>query len=435
MLGRKTSLMIQNCLVFCSLVAMGLSSSATMLLIARSIHGYAYGAITAVVPIYNSEICQPQMRDFTGTLATSVYTSSVSLVFILGALLPWRQLVLVCALAPLTDFILLFFVPESPSWYVLNHRVEDARETLNKLRGNEHVANRELSRMLKNLEKLSNQVRESDERSKVKILLEFMREGTFTKPLLATLFITVLGQNLSGLTALGLYMTKILFQANVPANPYWIAAGLMSFRFCTCLSCSFYVPYIKRKTLHSVGVGVMALGNVILGVSLSFDMGEVFGSDSTLLNWIPVLGIAVLYFGFGAGQGHAQQCFTGELFPAFGRALGVSILGLADGLFLFLIGKSLPALDAAIGLGNMFFCFASMCILVGILVIFFVPETRGKSLEEIEEHYRITCYGEDYDFDTMSKHFDRLSVYDNQSLAWDLCEGSTAVSRRQSSAV
>ena len=59
-----------------------------------------------------------------------------------------------------------------------------------------------------------------------------------------------------------------------------------------------------------------------------------------------------------------------------------------DGLFIFAVAKSVPVLEKAIGMGHTFLLFAFVCLITALYVHYLVPETRGKSLEEIEEHYR-----------------------------------------------
>ena len=85
MVGRKACLIIQSTLTFCGLLLMSFAPSFLVLLIGRAIHGYSTGALTGAVPIYISELCQPQIRSFTGTLNLSVYAMSTGAVFVIGA--------------------------------------------------------------------------------------------------------------------------------------------------------------------------------------------------------------------------------------------------------------------------------------------------------------------------------------------------------------
>ena len=113
MVGRKACLIIQSTLTFCGLLLMSFAPSFLVLLIGRAIHGYSTGALTGAVPIYISELCQPQIRSFTGTLNLSVYALSTGAVFVIGAMVHWRVLILICSGAPLLTIFMLLFASES----------------------------------------------------------------------------------------------------------------------------------------------------------------------------------------------------------------------------------------------------------------------------------------------------------------------------------
>ena len=108
--------------------------------------------------------------------------------------------------------------------------------------------------------------------------------------------------------------------------------------------------------------------------------------------------------------------YQGELFPSYGRAIGAGLVGVTDALGNFVVLKSMPMMEHEIGMGHMFYIFALVCVLGGLFVYFFVPETKGKTLEDVEEYYRQLCYGDDYDDLNITKHHDELSLYDTQSL-------------------
>ena len=90
---------------------------------------------------------------------------------------------------------------------------------------------------------------------------------------------------------------------------------------------------------------------------------------------------------------------------------------------MFCIGKFLPDLGRAIGLGHIFMLCAASIVTTLIFLWAFVPETKGQTLEEIEEYYRVKCYGENYDMDKVSSVIDKLSLYDRK---FSICEEMTA---------
>ena len=164
----------------------------------------------------------------------------------------------------------------------------------------------------------------------------------------------------------------------------------------------------------------MAVADLILGISVQYDLPSLLGVDeSVIFQWLPVIGISLVYFGLSSGLIHVILCLQGELLPSFGRAIGSGLIGVFDALFMFMAGKFLPDLEKAIGLGHIFVICTGVNIGLIVFVWLFVPETRGLSLEEIEEYYRVRCYGEDYDFEKVSKQLDRLSMFDTMSMWGD----------------
>ena len=191
----------------------------------------------------------------------------------------------------------------------------------------------------------------------------------------------------------------------------------MTFRAISNMVSSFYLQYFKRKTLFIIGTSLMSLGNLIAGISLQYDIPKLVGrEDSVAFNWLPIMGIGVIYYGMTCGQYHVILSFQGELLPSFGRAIGSGFVGVAETLVLFSVGKFLPDIEHSIGLGNALLICSAQCIILMVFVWFLVPETKGKTLEEIEEHYRVKCYGANYDQEKMSQRLDQLSAHDAVSL-------------------
>ena len=91
------------------------------------------------------------------------------------------------------------------------------------------------------------------------------------------------------------------------------------------------------------------------------------------------------------GHGHVMSCFRGELLPVSGREVGASILTFIQCVAAFLVAKFTPTISALIGMGPMYLVCSSFCIGMCWFVNCFIPETRGKSLAEIERHYQELC--------------------------------------------
>ena len=421
LLGRKTCLMIENAMVFCSMILGGVAPSFMYLMIGRTVHGYCYGALIGAVPVYVNEICQSQVRSMVGGAMGTFYCLATASVFTLGAMLPWRWLLLVCSALPLLNLVMLIFASESPTWYVLRGRDEDALECLRKLRGNNVVAEQEYHRLTDNFKRHQECANEKKEIPKWRMVFDLLMEPTFRTPLLSVIALIVLGIHLSGGAPLLLYLNKIIIRTGAPGDPYWIGAALQISRAVLSIISSCYLQFFPKRVLCTIGMVIMTVANLVVWLSVQYDWAEIFGlEDSSVFLWMPIVGISLLYLGVASGQCHVIVCLKGELLPSFGRALGSGMLGIFDALTMFTVGKFLPSIDKAIGLGQIFLICAGICICLILIVWLFIPETRGMTLEEIEEHYRIKAYGPGYDKEKVSKTLDKLSQYDNMSMWGDV---------------
>ena len=207
--------------------------------------------------------------------------------------------------------------------------------------------------------------------------------------------VCVIGTHFAGMSALILYLNKIIIQAKVPYDPYWTSAIMMALtRGLMSLIAPLYLQYIPRKVMFTMGISLMGVGIFIVGLSLQYDLSEVMGIDHSIAVWMPIVGISLVYIGVSSGFLQTVMCFQGELLPSNGRAIGSGILGIIDALVFFLVGKIWPLLNNAVGQGHALM----ICTLVVIGVVaycwMYIPETMGKTLEDIEDYYRIKCYGD-----------------------------------------
>ena len=147
-LGRKKSLIIDNVVVFIGLVGLTFSYSFPALLFFRFILGFSVASLFVNVPSYTGEICQPKVRSLTGSFIMFCNSGGMCTMMVIGATVKWRTALLVISAFPvLVILLLIIFVPESPIWLVMNNKVDAAKASLVRLRGNMLVVESELTRI------------------------------------------------------------------------------------------------------------------------------------------------------------------------------------------------------------------------------------------------------------------------------------------------
>ena len=384
--GRKKTLLLLLLLVFASMMLVGLAKTYHMMLVGRILHGFAYGSIFSVAAVYNSEICQPMIRNYSSAFSCSFISFCHAFCFILDTVVNWRHLVLISCGITLANFVLLVIVvPESPTWYLVKDRTAEAKNSLVILRGDEEAAEAEFDRVYNNLkEEKSN----TSAKSTFKLALKLLKEPSFTKPLASIIVMVTLGHELAGFGAVSPYFKMIMIKIGLPINPSMVSTTIMLSRVPVAMVGIVLMKYFNRKTLYIIGGTLIVIGNFLVFMELEFDLNMLLGTDDTIVSWLPIVGLFMMYWGFAGCQGHVVFAMQGELLPANGRGFGSGLTFMCLSLSIFAMTKMLPAFEHTFGLGYMFLIFAVCALISVVIVAFFVPETRGKTLEEISSYYR-----------------------------------------------
>lgn len=391
-LGRKRSLCIDNLLMAAVFVGISLSPNFIGLMLCRFISGMSCASMMANIPAYTSEICQPEVRKITGNFIMVSYSSGYGLLVILGALLPWRTVIQIVAIFPLSAFILTFwFCPESPIWYMINNREEEARKSLMALRGNECLVDDELRRIKNNLEEERKDREVNKDVTKwyagLKEITEVLLDGSFLRPFTVVLVMHGIGFEWAGLPQIGFYMVLLLQEANIPFDPYWGAAILCCYRAVALVLASGIIKYCKRRPLYLITSFFVILSNVAMGTYFLFRDEDRFATIP-LVKWTPMLSIVVIYTAFAVGYGSVPYMLQGEILPSNSRAIGCGLIGFLDNISLFIATKMAPTISDFIGTSGAFYLYASCAMFSSLVAFFMMPETFGLSLNEIENMYK-----------------------------------------------
>jgi len=225
-LGRKKSLILDNIIVFVSLIVLSFSHTFLALLICRFVLGLSVASLMVNVPCYTGEICQPKIRMLTGSFVMVCNSGGMSSMMIIGAMVKWRTATLVLSGFPfLSIFLVMFFVPESPIWLLMKNKTDEAKASLFKLRGNMLVVESEFNRMQKGLEQ---QTLESLKEQKVECcsgpreIVTVLKDRSFLKPFSILIFLFCIGFDWAGLPFIAYYMVGILIEADIPFDPYLV---------------------------------------------------------------------------------------------------------------------------------------------------------------------------------------------------------------------
>jgi len=368
--GRKNTLIVIGILYFVSALGSSLVDDPYTFAFFRFLGGLGVGASTITAPAYVSEIAPANRRGKLVALYQFNIVLGILIAFLSNYLLrntgeePWRWMVGVEAIPAFLYILFVIGIPKSPRWLVSKGRMAEAKRILERINPGLDV---------------SAKVHEIKTQSDSEVTGEniFMKKYRF--PLILAFLIAFFNQ-LSGINAF-LYYAPRIFEA----------AGLGE----------------STALLSSIGIGVVNLLFTLLGVFLIDKLGRkqllLFGSIGYIVSlslvaaafflnwgglWVPIF-LFLFIASHAIGQGAVIWVFISEIFPNRLRASGQAFGSSTHWVLAAIIPSSIPYLFSTIGAGWVFAFFAFMMVLQLFFVIFMMPETKGKSLEELAEELSI----------------------------------------------
>ncbi|XP_029308176.1 solute carrier family 2, facilitated glucose transporter member 1 isoform X2 [Cottoperca gobio] len=377
--GRRKSMLLSNILALIGGGLMGLSSvsrSFEMVIIGRLIIGIFCGLCTGLTPMYLGEIAPTAVRGAFGTLHQLALVIGIlvaqifGLEFLLGSDTLWPLLLALTILPAILQSILLPFCPESPRYLliVLNQE-EEARKVLVSLRGCEDVSD--------DIQEMKEEGMKMAMEKKVTIP-ELFRSRNYRQPIIIAIILQ-LSQQLSGINAVFYYSTGIFDTAGVTEPIYaTIGAGVVNTIF-TVVSL-FLVERAGRRTLHLIGLGGMAIFALIMTISLSLV------KDNPSLSYLAIVAVFGFVASFEMGPGPIPWFIVAELFSQGPRPAAMAVSGFSNWTANFLVGLGFPKLEELCG-PYVFIIFAVFLVLFFIFTYLRVPETRGRTFDEIAQGF------------------------------------------------
>ena len=394
-LGRKRTIMLSQLISLAGFLIIRFANATSWFCIGNCLGGYSTGVNIAVMPTYIGEINQPRIRKFTGSFMSLFFTFGFSFAYLIGKFLSWRDTASIVIALPALGFVLLLFCPESPTWNMLKGRKEVATSIMIKLRGDTDIALKEISRIEDNLEKQRRNDFDPNHSSSIKHQLRILTKGTFLRPCMVLVVMFAINWQWTGMPLITFYAVDIVKEFQVPLDPFWLAPGIGCYQFLVTLIGVPISSMIPRRKYYIGSALFLLSGAIILAVTIHLRNYEYFLQilkEYPELKWIPIVGLILYLLGYELGYITICYMLLGELLPSNARGIGGCIVVLLNNASFFIAVKSANALQDTIGMDGIFFMFSGVAMFAIIFAYFCVPETFGKSLEEIEEHYRKICY-------------------------------------------
>src|SRR5699024_1488536 len=366
-LGRRRVVFIIAIIYIVGALILALAPSMPVLVIGRLVIGLAVGGSTAIVPVYLSEMAPTEQRGSLSSLNQLMITIGILSSYLINyAFTPiegWRWMLGLAVLPSLILLIGVAFMPESPRW-LLEHKSEKAARDVMKLTFKESEIDKEIADM-----KEINAISEST----WKVL-----KSPWLRPTLIIGSVFALLQQIIGINAIIYYAPTIFSKAGLGnATSILGTVGIGTVNVLITIVAIMIIDKIDRKRLLVIGnIGMVA--SLLIMAILIWTMGI----QSSAWIMVACLTLFIIFFGFTWGP--VLWVMLPELFPmrARGAATGIAALVLSIGSLL--VAQFFPILTEVLAVEQVFLIFAAIGVCALIFVIKYLPETRGRSLEEIE---------------------------------------------------
>ncbi len=393
-LGRKKVLIITAFIFAVGSIGLAAANTVTLLIVWRLVVGLAIGVASYTVPLYISELSPTHVRGALVSINQLAITVGIFASYLVDLGFAthhegWRWMFLVGLVPSLILGIGMFFLPDSPRW-LMTYRGEDkARKVLDKV----GESNKE-----EVIEKIKSNINAESKQGSINIFK--------TKWVLPALIIGIgimLFQQFIGINTMIYYSPTIFEMAGFGANSTnavydailaSLPIGAVNVLF-TIISI-YLIDRWGRKPLLYLGLVGMIIAMIALGISFTFH-----DAIGTALKWVSFVSMIIYIPFFAISLGPIAWLLISEVFPTKIRGVGMSIATMVNWLSNFLIANTFLSLGrittgemphpsgtgTLVNPGGAFFIYAAIGILGVIFVYSYIPETKGHSLEEIEEHF------------------------------------------------
>ena len=364
--GRRPVLIVDAVLFGVFAVLTGMANGLAMFLAARFVVGVAVGVASMLTPLYIAELAPPKVRGALVTLNQLAIVTGIVVAYYVDYLFSgssnWRAMFISAVIPSLILLVALIFLPESPRWLVIHEHIDAAFRILDRVESTEDAS--------RHLEELK-EVTETD-----KLRFRDLFGGRFRKPLVIGVGLAIF-QQITGVNAIIYYTPTILQMAGFKSAQSAILATVLvgGVNLVLTIAALLLLDRVGRRPLLLFGIGGML-------VSLAF-LGHLFGAPH--VSRVAILSDVLVYLAcFAIGLGPVFWLLISEIYPTTIRGQAMSVASVTIWIFDLLVSVTFLSLIGTVGAKFSFWIYAAACVAAFVFAFRLVPETKGRTLEEIE---------------------------------------------------
>ncbi len=372
-ISRKWTKVIAGSVYVGAAIGCALSVDVGMLIGFRFLLGLAVGTASFVSPLYISEVSPPKVRGGLVSFNQLAVVSGILLAYIVNFAFKdlaneWRWMLGVAAIPGAVLAIGMLTVPNTPRWLMMHDKDDKAREVLERLRDGDQDAD---------IEGEMRDIDEANEKARGATVKSLLRPEL--RPLFAVGIVLAVAQQFVGVNTVIYYAPTILSDTgmgNSAALAATMIVGIVNLLF--TIVAVMLLDRVGRRPLLITGTFGLLAALVLLGA---------YFSSSTLQHdygWIALAGLVLFMAAFAIGLGPVFWLMISEIFPVGARGKAMAVCTIANWGANFLVAQTFLSLSGAISRQGVFFLYAGLAVISVIFFIAKVPETRGRSLEDIQ---------------------------------------------------
>uniref|UniRef100_A0A8D1LJ01 Solute carrier family 2, facilitated glucose transporter member 8 n=2 Tax=Sus scrofa TaxID=9823 RepID=A0A8D1LJ01_PIG len=381
--GRKLSLLLCTVPFVAGFAIITAAQNVWMLLGGRLLTGLACGVASLVAPVYISEIAYPEVRGLLGSCVQLMVVTGILLAYLAGWVLEWRWLAVLGSVPPTFMLLLMGCMPETPRFLLTQHKHQEAMAAMQFLWGSEQ-----------RWEEPPVGAEHQGFR-----LAQLRRPGVY-KPFVIGVSLMIF-QQLSGINAVMFYAETIFEEAKFKESSLAsVIVGVIQVLFTAVAA--LVMDRAGRRVLLTLSGVVMVFSTSAFGTYFKLTQDGPSNSShvhllapvsmepadaSVGLAWLAVGSVCLFIAGFALGWGPIPWLLMSEIFPLHVKGVATGVCVLTNWLMAFLVTKEFSSLMEVLRPYGAFWLASAFCIFSVLFTLACVPETKGKTLEQITAHF------------------------------------------------
>ena len=372
--GRRKLIILAGIIFTVSAIGTALAPTVTWLITGRIVVGIAIGIASFVSPMYIAELVPAKARGALVSVNMLAIATGIVIAYLvdyaLSGIQGWRFMLGLAAIPSIILSIAMWRLPDSPRWLISKSRVEQAEQVLRRFRTESDVS--------PEIRDIQQSVAKQSSGSVTELLRPSLR-----MPLIVGVGLAVF-QQITGINTVIYYAPTIFeFAGFKTAGPsILIGAGLGIVMWCVYALAIFLMDRVGRRPLLLIGVAGQIIGLTVLGAAFQFQQLSGF------IRYIAIGSLTIYAASFAIGLGPVFWLMISEIYPLKVRGAAMSVATVANWGMNLVVASTFLTLVTVLGRPGTFWLYGVIAVAAWVFFYLLIPETKGKSLEQIEEHWR-----------------------------------------------